>query len=356
MVGGVGYHGDLRLPGENVTKPDLFDYDDHRRYLADWFDFKKREREQQGLPTYSHRMFAAAAGLANVGTLVSVINGDRNLTDTLLSAFRVPLELDAQEAGFLELLARRHELRRELDKARANAVAKAAGPGDAPRPRRRAAVVDEQVKKAELALSAAEADVVGARRMRRAQLLEGARLGLVSVWYNGAILELARCKGFRFDPVWISQAFRGAVTPEQAAASLKGLAERGDLRQGEDGAPLFGDHPYITPDGVTNVRLWDVYRGMFERSYDALLISEHSREFGERCRLGGLTIAVPSSEIPRLREHALEARKQLFQAMEGLHGEADTVYMALVHVFPVTENTGAPLGPAPSPGGGDKKK
>lgn len=339
-----------------MTRPDLFDYDDPRRFLADWFDFKKREREQQGLPTYSHRMFAAAAGLANVGTLVSVINGDRNLTDTLLSAFRGPLELDEQEARFLELLARRDELRRDLDKARANAAVRAAAPGDAPRPRRRAAVVDEQVTKAELAVNAADADVVGARRMHRAQLLVGARLGLVSVWYNGAILELARCKGFRFDPEWISLAFRGAVTPEQAAASLKSLAESGELRQGEDGAPLFGDHPFVTPDGGSTVRLWDMYRGMFERSYAALLTAEHSQEFGDRCRLGGLTIAVPSTALPRLREHALEARKQLFQAMEGLQGEADTVYMALVHVFPVTEVTGAPLGPTPTPGGGDKKK
>ena len=53
----------------------LFDYDDYRRFLEDYFE------EQKSLkPVFSHRFFAAKAGFSSSSYCLNVIRGRFNLS------------------------------------------------------------------------------------------------------------------------------------------------------------------------------------------------------------------------------------------------------------------------------------
>ena len=331
-----------------MERPDIFDYSDYKLYLAAWFEFKKQDCAQRGVAAYSHRRFARDAGLANVGTLVSVIKGERHLTDALVQAFLLPLELkpDDEEAIYLSLLARCEERRKGVEKLRGEAAAR--GARAAGRPSTRELLAQQKLEAAEAALSEIEGALVGSRRMHRALLLSAARLKLMSEWYVSAILELSKCAGFKADPAWVSAALRGTVTPEQAREALDLLRADGQL----GGLSASSAMPVVTADAVNAQMVMRTYEGYFERSVEAFRLASTSRAHQELCRLGALMIAVPSTEIERLRTRALELRKDLFQFMEGLQGEHDTVYLAMVHVFPISERTSAvpdPVSPDEQP-------
>ena len=317
-----------------MIPPDIFDYSDYRPFLTAWLEFKKNDPARAKLPPYSHRMFAREAGLANVGTLASVISGSRHLTEALLKAFLVPLGLEEPDAQFLGMLATAAERRKE--EAKLKAALQALPESGAQQAVKRRTVLAWQVEQAEGALREAEDALVGARRMHRAELLNAARSRLMGEWYIAAILELSKCVGFRRDPAWIAAALRAKVTPEEVQQALHVLEEAGQLHDQAGGAESSAT-PLVTADAVDSAAVRRSYEGYFARSLDAFHSTLDTREFGLRCRLGALTIAVPSSEVPRLREHALQTRKDLFQFMEGLQGTRDSVYVALVHVFPITE-------------------
>jgi len=79
-----------------MSCPDILQYTDHRAFLSDWFQWKKAAN-----PRFSHRMFARLAGQRSPSLLLSVIKGQRNLTDTTAAAFSRAMKLDAGEQAHL---------------------------------------------------------------------------------------------------------------------------------------------------------------------------------------------------------------------------------------------------------------
>src|SRR3712207_2757731 len=78
----------------------IYDYQDYRLFLADWFQNKKSMNRH-----FSHRLFARKAGIRSCGYFSEVVNGVRNLTLSKLPLFAKALELDPAETLYLERLA-----------------------------------------------------------------------------------------------------------------------------------------------------------------------------------------------------------------------------------------------------------
>jgi uncharacterized protein (TIGR02147 family) len=90
------------------VKTDIYRYDDFRLFLRERFDAHKAAD-----PSFSHRSFAAAAGIANPGYLNDVIKGrkplSRNAADRMAAAFG----MSPKEGEFLRLLAAAAQARTE---------------------------------------------------------------------------------------------------------------------------------------------------------------------------------------------------------------------------------------------------
>jgi len=90
------------VPSDNVRMPiieRLYDYDDYRAFLKDFFDEQKRNRA-----IFSHRYFARRAGLSSPSFLLDVIHGKYNLTINTISKVIRGLGLKGRAIPFFEAL------------------------------------------------------------------------------------------------------------------------------------------------------------------------------------------------------------------------------------------------------------
>ena len=185
------------------SRPDIYGYVDYRTWLRDWFEWKKTIRS-----TYSHRLFARMAGQRSPSTLIQVIDGARNLSDTALEGFVKALDLDAGEERFFRDLVRLEQ-------------------GATP-------VVRSQALER----------ILATQRFVETRSMGGELTRVLSHWHGPAIFELAGCPDFRLDPAWIGARLDPPISEAEAAAALDLLLSVGMLRRTDDGvrreAPRFG--------------------------------------------------------------------------------------------------------------------
>jgi len=78
---------------------EIFKYIDYRRYLADYYTEKKETTRY-----FSYRFFADRAGIKSPVFLKQVIDGQRNLTRTMIEKFIVALNLKKKESSYFKNL------------------------------------------------------------------------------------------------------------------------------------------------------------------------------------------------------------------------------------------------------------
>jgi len=77
----------------------VFEYTDYRRYLHDFYHYKKRTN-----PYYSYRLFSMKAGFKAPNLLKLVMDGQRNLTRESVDKFVHALRLTNGEAAYFTSL------------------------------------------------------------------------------------------------------------------------------------------------------------------------------------------------------------------------------------------------------------
>jgi hypothetical protein len=95
-----------------AVAPDVFVYDDYRRYLSDWLRWKKSMQ-----PHYSGAIFAKKAGLNSHTLLGMVMRGQRNLSPTSIRCFCRALSLKGKEGTFFEKLVLLNQAKNPEDRA-----------------------------------------------------------------------------------------------------------------------------------------------------------------------------------------------------------------------------------------------
>ncbi len=137
-------------------------------------------------------------------------------------------------------------------------------------------------------------------------------LRLCARWYYMAIVEAARCCGFRADPAWLAARLYPSISPEEAREALDTLTELGLLDPGgqsSDNHAFHADIGHERADGA----MATLHRDSL--AHAAAALRELTRE--ERY-LGSFTFAVPTQALP-----------DLIEELERLH--LDVVQAALRH-------------------------
>ncbi len=204
-----------------------YDYLDFRAFLRDWFKDRKGRPSMRGL--------SADVG-CSVSQLSRVMNATRDLSEPHAEALATRIGVSAAErAYFLDLVEYEQGLtlatRREaLDR------------------------------------------VMVVRRFREARRITDRTYALLSRWYYADIAELARCDGFRADPVWIAQQLVPSITPDQAAEAIEALLDLGLLvRDGESIVAADGIWTTEHEVGVlSSVAAAHQHRMMLDRAKDAI--------------------------------------------------------------------------------------
>lgn len=270
--------------------PDLFQYLDYRRFLADWFAARKAAN-----PRFSHRAFARKAGQGSPSLLLHVIEGKRNLTPATAESFTRAMALRPDETEFFHALVHLAQAEAVDDRNRAW----------------------ERVR--------------ATRRFREARRLEGDGFEYLSAWYYPAIRELALCDGFRPDPDWIAATLRPRITVSQARKGLDLLLSLGLLRREEDGRVVPAEASVATPHEVGGLAALNYHRGMSERAREA--IAEVPRDERHYC---AVTVSIPLDLVPRLKRELDALQERLLDLCDSHEGPRDHVYQVNLQLFPLS--------------------
>lgn len=274
-----------------MEPPDVITYLDYRRFLRDWFDWKKADNSR-----YSHRLFARRAGVRSPSLLLLVSEGKRNLTAQTTQGFCDAMALDEPSTRHFSLLVR-------MDQAETSAE--------------RAEALEE---------------ILATKRFREARRLEAGGFQYMAHWWFPAIHELARRTDFRPDPAWIAAQLDPPVPVDRAAQALEALLDIGLLAPDDEGVPRPTDASVVTPHEVADVAIQAYHEGMLRRAVESIDRFPRSQR-----HLLGLTVAIPGSLVPVVKARLNEVQRELLSLCDQPAHEQ--VYQLSIAFFPLTNQT-----------------
>lgn len=276
-------------PSRHVASaPTVYDYLDLRRYLSDWFEWKKTSR-----PGWGQRRVAAVVGLAH-GTINNVLKGIRLPQEATIVGLITALKLDDDEAGYFRLLVE---------------LAEAEGTD------RRYPVLERLFQHPGFGRS---------RTLTR-------DLGdYLSDPVTIVVRERSLLPGFRADPAWLAAQFTWPVAPEEVHAALERLGRLGLLNPGARGDLDRVVTRLETEAGAPG-------EAMFQHHLAVLgLATRLLREIPPRQRYyGSGTVAVTADELAALRLRLHQVLRDTLNDLDAHEKQATHLVQIGIQLVPL---------------------
>lgn len=287
----------LQSPSE---RPQLSTYTDFRAYLKDFFEYKK-QTQSSPLRAYSYATFSAAANIKSPNYLKLIIEGQRNLSETLIQKFAVALQLDREETKEFEALVQYGQAKDPLERNRKLKILADLR-------------VQKQIKSGELA----------------SEIMDK-----VPSWVSWVLYALTDQKNVHFDVPELRALMRGRANREEIKKALEKLFESGELVKEDSsgrvkkGRALMQGAQDVPPALVRKLQAELIYLGMESLFQD----EPQDREFG------AFTMALTKEEFEHLKFEIRQMRKRLYKdfSVKRESSQGDRVYQLNFQLFPVTE-------------------
>ncbi|MDB5105459.1 MAG: hypothetical protein JWP91_3148 [Fibrobacteres bacterium] len=279
----------------------IFSYTDYRRYLADFFEERKRLNKH-----FSLRMLAERSGFKARDYLMRVMRGDRNLS--------------LEGAGKLSLFFRFSEKQTEYFRTLVQF-------NQAP--------TTSEKERCFLRLS--EIQKYGAHQKLRQNQFE-----YLTAWYHSALRSLLPVIDLKSLPEgkdgWekVARLLDPPITPKQARDSVELLMRLGLLSRDAKGKYAVAESALTTGDEVASLGVAAFHRATMELAKRS--IDRHPPTARD---ISGLTMSVSQDGFRRIKSEIRAFRKKI-QAIATTDVGEDMVYQLNLHLIPMTRNQGAP--------------
>lgn len=268
----------------------VYQYINYRKFLSDWFVKKKQDN-----PRFSHRLFSRKMEQKSPSFLKDIIEGRRNITVNQLDNFYKVLGLNAKEAEFFSNLI-------TLDQSQ-----------------------NEEAQKKAFELIAAT------RRFQQARKLEGNSYRYLSNWFCPAIREMALLPDFKATPEWICQNIRPKITKKQAKEALDILQSLHMIEILEDSSVTVKDGTLATPSQVFGIAVHNLHKELLQ-----LAIESIDRFHSSQRHLLGVTVNVPYSLIPELKEEMNSFAARICDICDSNTEPSEQVLQVNLHFYPLS--------------------
>jgi uncharacterized protein (TIGR02147 family) len=268
----------------------IYDYLEYREYLADWFVAKKEAN-----PRFSHRLFSRKMSQRSPSFLKDIIDGRRNITTDQQEDFCRVLGLSqAQGVYFIDLII--------LDQSK-----------------------DDEERKRSFERLAASRRVQGARRV------EGDSYRYLSNWFCPAIRELALIPGFVADPEWIINRLSPKIKKSQAREALDILQSLNMITIQDDRSVTVQDGTVATAHQISGIAVHNYHKQMLNLSIEAI-----DRFPSIHRHLVGVTVNVPNSLLPRLKEEINEFAARICDICDSSVDDSEEALQVNLHFYPLS--------------------
>ena len=279
-------------PKARVTKTadgiDVFSYLDYRAFLRDYY-LRGKERGR-----VSFRSFSRRAGLKSPNYLKLVMDGDRNITDSMAQRFATALGLSHEAASYFCELVRFCQAKTLAERA-------------------------EHHQK-----------LTGFQRYREIRPLDAAHAAYHATWYLPAVRELAARRDFREDPGWIARTLWPSISFDEAQTALRTLLELGLLVRDAKGGIHQGEPLLSTGAEVMSLNVARYHQTMLARA--AASIEEVPA--AER-DISSLTLCLGADGIRRLKDRLRAFRRELLE-ISALEKSPEQVVQLNLQLFPLS--------------------
>lgn len=162
-------------------------------------------------------------------------------------------------------------------------------------------------------------------------LLSLDQIEMISHWRHVTILELTQLSSFVEDPEVIAARLGSFTTPEMVVESIELLLRLGLLRRLDDGKLTKTAAQTRTPRKLPSAAIRGYHKQMLQRAHAAIDRQEMAEMF-----FAGLTIPVPSSRLPEIKQRIADFRDQLAASLGEERASADEIYHLNIQFFRAT--------------------
>lgn len=173
-----------------MNNTSIYEYTDHRKYLKDVFNEHKQLNH-----TFSHRFVASRLGLSTSNFLWLVMQGKRNLNQTLCLKLCDLFKLGPKESDYFENMVNFAQAKSHREK-------------------------DRHFSR-----------MISMRKNSSAGKIDERLYAYLSNWYNAVVRELVTQKGFKKDYAGLAKRVRPRITESQARKSFELLLELGLIKE-----------------------------------------------------------------------------------------------------------------------------
>ena len=275
----------------SIALEHLFDYDDFRKFMQDYFDEQKKLRA-----VFSHRFFAAKAGFSSSSYCLNVIRGRFNLTPKSIEKISKAMDFEPLQKAYFEALVQYNQAQQ----------------------------VDERDQAWE--------QILQIRKQIEFTHVTTREQAYFSKWYYPVVRELAVESDWNGDFRVLARSLTPQITTEEAREAVKNLLEWGLLKkEGEryECVSQMLDAAEIPPIALRKIR-----REYIQHAIGAVESMPKDERFA-----AFTTLAMSESSYNYAVDVLEEARKKII-ARASNDTNVERVYEMMLVAFPMSKKVG----------------
>ncbi len=282
------------------TKPNLGSYTDFRKYLEDFYNYKKT-LDVGAVRPYSYAIFSVAAGIKSPSYLKLIIDGKRNLSSGMMDKFSKALQLNKSELKEFRALVEYGQAKDSL--ARNQALKTLAE-----------LRVCRQIKKGEI---------------------NGQTWDKASDWLTWVLYNMVDQRDIFFHPQELQKLLRGRVTVEMVKRAKENLLASGELVCDTNTGKMKKKRLLMEKSEEISVEIVRKLQSEFiYLSLESLFRDQpRDREFG------AVTLALTEKEFEKMKFELRQLKKRFFTSMATNRefSKGDRIYQLNIQFFPITD-------------------
>lgn len=267
----------------------LFDYDDYRKFLQDYFDEQKRLK-----PVFSHRFFAAKAGFSSSSYCLNVIRGRFNLTIKSIEKLAKAVEFSSIQKQYFTALVDYNQAQRPEER--------------------------------DLAWN----HILQIRQQLEFTHITHGQQDYFSKWYYPVLRELVVHLNWNGDYIKLARSLDPVITTEEARNAVKNLEDWGLIRRTAKGryeaTSLMLDATKVLPISLRQIR----------REYIQHAIGSIESKRKEERFSTFTTLSMTEESYAYAISVLEEARKKIMTRAAG-DKEIEKVYEMMIVLYPMSQ-------------------
>lgn len=285
----------------SITAPSISDYMDYRKFLKDFYEFK-RESTKHALRPYNYAIFSAAADIKSPNYLKMIIEGKRNLSEDMISKFSKACGMNKAESDEFSLLVLFNQAEEPADR---NMALKQLSEFR----------LEQKVKHGEIDRKVFEK---------------------IPNWIGWIIYALLDQEGVYFSVQQLKDVLRGKVSENEVQQALNQLLESGDLVKDAETGKISKGAAKEVPDEIPPALIRRLQMQLMYLGLESLYQDEaNEREFGS------LTLSLTEKEFNEIKFKLRQMRKSLHKenTIARMESKGERVYQLNLQLYPVTNAT-----------------